>query len=140
MEVMNDEHIRKGKQILVVEDHPESVELLRIILEDEDYSVQSVETGRRAIQAVSAPSSDETMARSSPRALTKTGWRHWSVCAAPASPYAVAASSGWVSLAGIVTVCCNNSPTSALIPKVCRSICWCVSRARRWPNNLTPIP
>jgi len=60
MEVMNDEHIRKGKQILVVEDHPESVELLRMILEDEGYSVQTVETGRRAIQAVSAPSSDET--------------------------------------------------------------------------------
>jgi len=46
---MDDEHVRKGKQILVVEDHPESVELLRVILEDEGYSVQSVETGRRAI-------------------------------------------------------------------------------------------
>ena len=57
---MPDEHVRKGKQILVVEDHPESVELLRMILEDEGYSVQSVETGRRAIQVVSAPSSDET--------------------------------------------------------------------------------
>jgi len=56
---MHDEHVRKGKQILVVEDHPESLELLRMILEDEGYSVQSVETGRRAIQAVSAPSSDE---------------------------------------------------------------------------------
>jgi CheY-like chemotaxis protein len=57
---MDDEYLRKGKQILVVEDHPESVELLRMILEDEGYSVQSVATGRRAIQAVSAPSSDET--------------------------------------------------------------------------------
>jgi CheY-like chemotaxis protein len=56
---MRDENVRKGKQILVVEDHPESVELLRMILEDEGYSVQSVETGRHAIQAVSAPSSDE---------------------------------------------------------------------------------
>jgi CheY-like chemotaxis protein len=56
---MHDEQVRKGKQILVVEDHPESVELLQMILEDEGYSVQSVETGRRAIQAVSAPSSDE---------------------------------------------------------------------------------
>src|SRR5262245_11049399 len=56
---MHDEHVRKSKQILVVEDHPESVELLRMILEDEGYSVQSVETGRRAIQTVSAPSSDE---------------------------------------------------------------------------------
>ena len=57
---MHDQQVRKGKQILVVEDHPESVELLRMILEDEGYSVQSVETGRRAIQAVSAPSSEET--------------------------------------------------------------------------------
>jgi CheY-like chemotaxis protein len=56
---MHDEHLRKGKQILVVEDHPESVELLQMILEDEGYSVQSVETGRRAIQAVSAQSSEE---------------------------------------------------------------------------------
>ena len=59
---MDDEHLRKGKQILVVEDHPESVELFRMILEDEGYSVQSVATGRRAIQAVSAPSADETPA------------------------------------------------------------------------------
>ena len=59
---MDDEHVRKGKQILVIEDHPESVELLRMILEDEGYSVQAVETGRRAIQAVSAPSPDETPA------------------------------------------------------------------------------
>src|SRR5499426_1730314 len=59
MKVMHDEQVRKGKQILVVEDHPESVELLRMILEDEGYSVQSVETGRRAIQAVSAQSSEE---------------------------------------------------------------------------------
>ena len=57
---MHDEHVRKCKQILVVEDHPESVELLRMILEDEGYRVQSVETGRRAIQTVAAPSSDET--------------------------------------------------------------------------------
>jgi CheY-like chemotaxis protein len=56
---MVDEYVRKGKQILVVEDHPESVELLRMILEDEGYSVQSVETGRRAIQTILAPPSDE---------------------------------------------------------------------------------
>ena len=56
---MDDEHVRKGKQILVVEDHPESMELLRMILEDEGYSVQSVETGRRAIQVVSERSSEE---------------------------------------------------------------------------------
>src|SRR5215470_17126076 len=59
-EVMPDDPVRKGKQILVVEDHPESVELLQMILEDEGYSVQSVETGRRATQTVSAPPSDET--------------------------------------------------------------------------------
>jgi len=57
---MPDDPVRKGKQILVVEDHPESVELLQMILEDEGYSVQSVETGRRATQTVSAPPSDET--------------------------------------------------------------------------------
>jgi CheY-like chemotaxis protein len=33
-----------------------------MILEDEGYSVQSVETGRHAIQTVAAPSSDETPA------------------------------------------------------------------------------
>ena len=32
---MDDDHVRKGKRILVVEDHPESMELLRMILEDE---------------------------------------------------------------------------------------------------------
>jgi len=57
---MHDEHLRKGKQILVVEDHPESMELLRMILEDEGYSVKSVETGRCAIMALSASSPDET--------------------------------------------------------------------------------
>jgi CheY-like chemotaxis protein len=56
---MHDEHLRKGKEILIVEDHPESVELLQMILEDEGYSVQSAETGRRAIQKVLALSSDE---------------------------------------------------------------------------------
>ena len=59
---MHDEQVRKGKLILLVEDHPESVELLRMILEDEGYNVQSVQTGRRAIQTVSAPSPDETPA------------------------------------------------------------------------------
>src|SRR5262245_51029243 len=58
--VMHDQQVRKGKQILVVEDHPESVELLRMILEDAGYSVQSVETGRRAIQTVSSPPPDQT--------------------------------------------------------------------------------
>src|SRR5262245_25843007 len=57
---MHDEHVRKGKRILVVEDHPESMELLRMILEDEGYSVLSVETGRHAIQALLTQSSDKT--------------------------------------------------------------------------------
>ena len=56
---MHDEHVRMCNQILVVEDHPESGELLRMILEDEGYGVQSVETGCCAIQAVLAPSSDD---------------------------------------------------------------------------------
>lgn len=59
-EVMLDEHIQKRKQILIVEDHPESEELLRMILEDEGYSVQSVETGRHAIQTVAPESADES--------------------------------------------------------------------------------
>jgi CheY-like chemotaxis protein len=57
---MRDEKIQQGKRILVVEDHPESLELLQMVLEDEGYSVQSAETGRRAIEAVISPPEDET--------------------------------------------------------------------------------
>jgi CheY-like chemotaxis protein len=57
---MRDEKIQQGKRILVVEDHPESLELLQMMLEDEGYRVQSVETGRNAIEAVTSPPSDET--------------------------------------------------------------------------------
>src|SRR5262245_8663625 len=57
---MRDEKIQQGKRILVVEDHPESLELLQMMLEEEGYSVQSAETGRRAIEAVTSPPSDET--------------------------------------------------------------------------------
>ncbi len=39
-----------GKQILVIEDHPESAELLKMILEDEGYRVKCVATGRAALQ------------------------------------------------------------------------------------------
>jgi CheY-like chemotaxis protein len=47
----------EGKQILIVEDHPESEELLRMILEEEGYRVLSVETGREAIRKLApAPS------------------------------------------------------------------------------------
>jgi len=38
------------EQILVVEDHPESAELLQMILENEGYRVQCVETGRDALR------------------------------------------------------------------------------------------
>jgi len=44
------------KQILVVEDHFESAELLRMILEEEGYLVQIAETGAEAIQKIAAAS------------------------------------------------------------------------------------
>jgi len=57
---MRDEKIQQGKRILVVEDHPESLELLQMMLEEEGYHVQSAETGRNAIEAVISPPADET--------------------------------------------------------------------------------
>jgi CheY-like chemotaxis protein len=57
---MRDEKIQQGKRILVVEDHPESLELLQMMLEDEGYRVQSAETGRNAIETVTSPPADET--------------------------------------------------------------------------------
>src|SRR5262245_14850462 len=57
---MPDEKIQRGKRILVVEDHPEYLELLQMVLEDEGYHVQSAETGRTAIEAVTSPPADET--------------------------------------------------------------------------------
>ena len=42
----------KNERILIVEDHFESGELLRMILEEEGYRVETVETGRDAIQMV----------------------------------------------------------------------------------------
>jgi CheY-like chemotaxis protein len=56
---MRDEKIEHGKRILVVEDHPESLELLQMILEDEGYSVQSAETGRTAIEVATSPPADK---------------------------------------------------------------------------------
>jgi CheY-like chemotaxis protein len=57
---MRDEKIQQGKRILIVEDHPESLELLQMMLEDEGYRVQSAETGRNAIETVTSPPADET--------------------------------------------------------------------------------
>jgi CheY-like chemotaxis protein len=56
---MPDEKIQQGKRILVVEDHRESLELLQMMLEEEGYQVQSAETGRLAIEAVTSPPADE---------------------------------------------------------------------------------
>jgi CheY-like chemotaxis protein len=56
---MHDEKIQQGKRILVVEDHPESLELLQMALEEEGYHVQSAETGHNAIKAVTSPPADE---------------------------------------------------------------------------------
>src|SRR5215475_5424221 len=49
-----------GERILVVEDHPESAELLQMILENEGYHVQCVETGRDAIQFFTPTSASKT--------------------------------------------------------------------------------
>ena len=57
---MRDEKNQQGKRILVVEDHPESLELLQMMLEEEGYHVQSAETGRNAIEAVTSPPADES--------------------------------------------------------------------------------
>lgn len=48
------------EQILVVEDHHETAELLQMILESEGYEVRCVETGRDALQVFTPPSMDET--------------------------------------------------------------------------------
>ena len=54
--------VEKDKQILIVEDHPESEELLRMILEDEGYRVQSVETGCEAIRKIVSASKNGSSA------------------------------------------------------------------------------
>lgn len=51
-------HVHNGRQILVVEDHPESLDLLQMILETAGYRVRSAETGRQALRAVAAASTD----------------------------------------------------------------------------------
>jgi CheY-like chemotaxis protein len=40
------------EQILVVEDHQDSAELLQMILENEGYQVQCVDTGRDALKVL----------------------------------------------------------------------------------------
>lgn len=55
---MSGNHVQKGRQILVVEDHPESLELLKMVLESEGYHVRSAETGRHAVRAVVSASAD----------------------------------------------------------------------------------
>ena len=56
MEHVNDLH---NEQILVVEDHLESANLLRMILENEGYEVRCVETGLEAIRVFAHLSADE---------------------------------------------------------------------------------
>jgi DNA-binding response OmpR family regulator len=46
--------------ILVVEDHPESAELLQMILEDKGYEARCVGTGRDALRLLAAQSPDKT--------------------------------------------------------------------------------
>lgn len=56
---MHDKHVQPGRQILIVEDHPESLELMQMILELEGYQVQTAETGRDAVETVTTASADE---------------------------------------------------------------------------------
>jgi len=51
--------VHNGKHILVVEDHDESAELLRMVLEIAGHHVQSVATGRRAIQTLASEDEHE---------------------------------------------------------------------------------
>jgi CheY-like chemotaxis protein len=55
---MKDEQTQRSKSILVVEDHYESAELIRMILEERGYQVLCVETGREALQLSSPASMD----------------------------------------------------------------------------------
>jgi two-component system OmpR family response regulator len=52
--------VENGRQILIVEDHPETEELVRMVLEEEGYRVQSVDTGRAAIRKIASASKDES--------------------------------------------------------------------------------
>jgi two-component system OmpR family response regulator len=56
MEHINDPHYER---ILVVEDHPESAELLQMILEDAGHEVRCVKTGLDALRVFAPPLMDE---------------------------------------------------------------------------------
>ncbi|MGE0131566.1 MAG: response regulator transcription factor [Blastocatellales bacterium] len=51
-------HAHDGKQVLVVEDHPESADLLRMVLESGGYNVRSVSDGRHAIKTLTLAHED----------------------------------------------------------------------------------
>jgi len=57
---MNSTKVPHDEQILVVEDHHDSAELLQMILENEGYRVHCVETGRDALQVLTPPSSRQS--------------------------------------------------------------------------------
>jgi two-component system OmpR family response regulator len=57
---MNVAKVPHQKQILIVEDHPESAELLLMILHSEGYEARCVETGRDALKVFTLSSVDET--------------------------------------------------------------------------------
>jgi DNA-binding response OmpR family regulator len=50
----------RNERILVVEDHPESAELLQMILETEGYEARCVETGHNALRVFAARSANKT--------------------------------------------------------------------------------
>lgn len=50
----------RHERILIVEDHPESAELLQMILENEGYEARCVGTGREALRIFAAQSKNKT--------------------------------------------------------------------------------
>jgi DNA-binding response OmpR family regulator len=57
---MRSTKVPHDEQILVVEDHHDSAELLQMILEDEGYQVRCVETGRDALRVLTPTPVSET--------------------------------------------------------------------------------
>jgi DNA-binding response OmpR family regulator len=51
----------RPERILVVEDHPDSAELLQMILEDKGYEVRCVRTGYEALRVFAAQSEAKTL-------------------------------------------------------------------------------
>src|SRR5262245_36532133 len=59
--MMSETYASSGKNALVVEDHQQSAELLKMILELEDWRVECVETGSEALRVLTEHSTSEAM-------------------------------------------------------------------------------